>query len=266
MYIPHVGGQRSNTLCISSQTGCAVGCRFCFTASLRRHRNLSAAEIVGQVLAVADDLAPLGQGARITNVVFMGMGEPLLNYDNVVQAARVMLEPLGLGLSRRRITISTAGIVPRIQQLGEDLPVQLAVSLNASCDAVRTEIMPINKKWPLASLMRALRAYPLAPGRRITLEYVLLRDVNDRVEHAEQLLALLGDLPVKLNLLPLNPHERTVYRAPLRAQVDAFRACLRAGGLHALVRTPRGQDISAACGQLGESSRQAPADQVGAAS
>ena len=263
VYIPRVGGSRSNTLCISSQTGCAVGCRFCFTASLTRHRDLSAAELVGQLLAVADDLRPLGAAAVVRNVVFMGMGEPLLNYHEVVQAARVFLQPSGLGLSRRRVTLSTAGIVPRIHQLGRELPLQLAVSLNASSDAVRSAIMPINKKWPLAVLIDALHAYPHAPRRRFTIEYVLLADVNDRPEDARRLPELLAGLPVQVNLLPLNPHDRTPYRAPSPGAVRAFQANLRAAGLHALVRTPRGQDIAAACGQLGVSGASAPSSLAG---
>ena len=181
VYIPEVArGRRTNTLCISSQSGCAVGCKFCFTASLRRNRNLSAAEIVGQVMAAQADVDQIDTPGRITNIVFMGMGEPLLNYDHVVQAARIMLDPQGLGFSSRRITISTSGIVPRLRTLGHDLPVQLAISLNASTDAVRTAIMPINKKWPLAELMASLHAYPLPPRRRITIEYVLLGGVNDQ--------------------------------------------------------------------------------------
>ena len=252
VYLPCIGGQKTNTLCISSQTGCAVGCRFCFTASIRRNRNLTAAEIIGQVMNVHYDVLPLGEAARVTNIVFMGMGEPLLNYDNVVKAARILLDPAGLGFSKRRVTVSTAGIVPRIAQLGHAVPVQLAVSLNATTDAVRSEIMPINKKWPIARLIAALKAYPLAPGRRITIEYVLLGGVNDSLADAQRLVDLLADIPAKVNLLPLNPHDRTPYAPPTTYSVRDFQRTLRAGGLHALVRTARGQDISAACGQLGE--------------
>ncbi|HET6344677.1 MAG TPA: 23S rRNA (adenine(2503)-C(2))-methyltransferase RlmN, partial [Myxococcota bacterium] len=256
VYIPEVArGRKTNTLCISSQSGCAVGCKFCFTASLRRNRNLSAGEIVGQVLAVRDDVAPLGEAARVTNIVFMGMGEPLLNYANVVHAARILLEPLGPGFSSRRVTISTSGIVPRIYDLGRDLPTQLAISLNATTDEVRTRIMPINKKWPLTELTAALRAYPLPPRRRITIEYVLLGGVNDSLEDARRLPRLLAGIPVKVNLLPLNVHERTELQAPTRNSVHRFQEELQRAGFNALVRTPRGQDIAAACGQLGEAAQ-----------
>lgn len=254
VYIPEVAaGRGTNTLCISSQSGCAVGCKFCFTASLRRNRNLSAAEIVGQVLAVRDDLAPWGEKAKVTNIVFMGMGEPLLNYANVVQAARILLDPHGLNFSSRRVTISTSGIVPRIAELGRDLPTQLAISLNATTDEVRTKIMPINKKWPLAQLLAAMRAYPLGSRRRITVEYVLLGDLNDSPEDAHRLVEMLRDIPVKLNLLPLNAHERTELIPPSPEAVQRFQKIVRDAGYPVFVRTPRGQDIAAACGQLGES-------------
>jgi 23S rRNA (adenine2503-C2)-methyltransferase len=252
VYIPSVGGLRTNTLCISSQSGCAVGCKFCFTASLRRNRNLAPHEIVGQVLAVRDDVAPLGEDAKVTNIVFMGMGEPLLNYANVTQAGRVLLEPLGMGFSSRRVTISTSGIVPRIYDLGRDLPVQLAISLNATTDEVRTKIMPINKKWPLAELLAAMKAYPLAPRRRITVEYVMLGGLNDTLADARRLITMLREIPHKLNLLPLNPHDRTEFTPPSAETVRAFQNELRRAGCNALIRTPRGQDIAAACGQLGE--------------
>lgn len=254
VYIPEVArGSNTNTLCISSQSGCAVGCKFCFTASLKRNRNLSAGEIVGQVLAVRDDVAALGDHAKVTNIVFMGMGEPLLNYKNVVQAARILLDQQGADFSSRRVTISTSGIVPRIYDLGRDVPTQLAISLNATTDEVRTQIMPINKKWPIAELIAAMRAYPLAPRRRITVEYVLLGGVNDSIEDARRLPRLLHDIPVKLNLLPLNPHDKTVFNPPTAASVTRFQNALRDAGMNALVRTPRGQDIAAACGQLGDS-------------
>lgn len=254
VYIPEVAaGRGTNTLCISSQSGCAVGCKFCFTASLRRNRNLSAAEIVGQVVAVRDDVATLGERAKVTNIVYMGMGEPLLNYKNVVQSAHILLDPRGLCFSSRRVTISTSGIVPRIADLGRDLPTQLAISLNATTDEVRTKIMPINKKWPLAELLAAMRAYPLGSRRRITLEYVMLGGLNDMPEDADRLVRLLHDIPVKINLLPLNAHERTELIPPTRQSVAQFQRILRDAGYAVFVRTPRGQDISAACGQLGES-------------
>jgi 23S rRNA (adenine2503-C2)-methyltransferase len=258
VYIPKVSKSgRTNTLCVSRQTGCAVGCRFCFTASLRKNRNLAAGEIVGQVLAVQDDVASLGSEARVTNVVFMGMGEPLLNYAEVVRAVRVLTDPKGAGFSTRRVTVSTSGIVPRIASLGRDVGTQLAISLNATTDAVRDRIMPINKKWPIAELVAAMRAYPLAPRRRITVEYVLLREVNDSLDDARRLVRLLEGIPVKVNVLPLNPHDRTELLPPTASAVTEFLAELRRAGVNAIERTARGRDIAAACGQLGETVRPA---------
>lgn len=253
VYIPEVArGSSTNTLCVSSQTGCAVGCRFCFTASLRRNRNLSAAEIVGQVLAVRDDVAPLGDRAGVTNIVFMGMGEPLLNFENVTRAIGILLDEKGAAFPSRRITVSTSGIVPRIYDLGARVPTQLAISLNATTDETRTQVMPINKKWGLDLLIEALRAYPLGPRRRITVEYVLLGDVNDTQDDARRLVKLLEGIPCKVNLLPLNPHDRTPFSPPPWDRVLAFQDVLKRAKMNVLLRTPRGQDISAACGQLGE--------------
>ncbi len=253
VYIPEVAkGSRTNTLCVSSQTGCAVGCRFCFTASLRRNRNLSAAEIVGQVLSVRDDVADAGEAAKVTNLVFMGMGEPLLNFDQVTRAITILLDEKGAAFPSRRITVSTSGIVPRIYELGQTVPTQLAISLNATTDETRTQVMPINKKWGLEQLIAAMRAYPLKPRRRITVEYVLLGDINDSAEDARRLISLLDGIPSKVNLLPLNPHDRTPYSPPPWDRVLAFQKILRDADVNVLLRTPRGRDISAACGQLGE--------------
>ncbi len=253
VYIPEVArGSRTNTLCVSSQTGCAVGCKFCFTASLKRNRNLSAAEIVGQVLAVRDDVAPFGERAQVTNIVFMGMGEPLLNYAQVTRAIGILLDPMGAAFPSKRITVSTSGIVPRIYDLGRDLPTQLAISLNATTNEIRQQVMPITKKWPLEELITALRAYPLQPRRRITIEYVLLGGVNDTIEDARRLPHLLREIPVKVNLLPLNAHDRTELKTPEWSQVLAFERELKRHGMNAILRRPRGRDISAACGQLGE--------------
>jgi len=253
VYIPQVAkGSRTNTLCVSSQTGCAVGCKFCFTASLRRNRNLAAAEIVGQVLAVQHDVATINEEARITNIVYMGMGEPLLNYNEVTKACHILLDEKGCHFPGRRITISTSGIVPRIYDLGRELPTQLAISLNATTNEQRNRIMPINKKWPIEELIEAMRAYPLANRRKITVEYVLLKDVNDTPEDARRLVKLLKDIPVKVNLLPLNAHDRTEFETPPLERVEAFQKILRNAKMNTLLRTPRGQDISAACGQLGE--------------
>lgn len=253
VYIPEVAkGSRTNTLCVSSQTGCAVGCKFCFTASLRRNRNLSAAEIVGQVLAVQDDVADLGDSGRVSNLVFMGMGEPLLNYGQVTRSISVLLEEAGAAFPARRITVSTSGIVPRIYDLGRDLPVQLAISLNATTDETRTKVMPINKTWGLDALVEAMRAFPLGPRRRVLVEYVLLAGVNDALDDAKRLVKILEGLPHKVNLLPLNPHDRTPFERPSDEVVERFQTYLRRAGVNVLRRTPRGQDISAACGQLGE--------------
>jgi 23S rRNA (adenine2503-C2)-methyltransferase len=181
----------------------------------------------------------------------MGMGEPLLNYDSVVRAARILTDDTGLAFATRRITISTAGVVPRLRDLGRDLQTQLAISLNASSDAVRDQIMPINRKWPLGELLAALRHYPLPPRRRFTIEYVLLDGVNDRDEDARRLPELLRGLPVKVNLLPCNAHDRADYAAPPAERVERFQAILRRAGMNAMLRTARGREISAACGQLG---------------
>ena len=252
VYIPEVArGRATNSLCVSSQTGCALDCGFCFTASLKRFRNLTSAEIVGQVLAVQEDVLALGDAAAVTNIVFMGMGEPLLNYGEVVKATRILMDPDGLDFAARRITISTAGIVPRIRDLARELPVQLAISLNAATDAVRDRIMPVNRKWPLRELIAALKEYPLQNRRRFTIEYVLLDGVNDTLEDAVRLSRLLEGLPVKVNLLPLNAHDRTEYRPPDPHQVLRFQKQLLKTGLRAIIRSPRGQEIAAACGQLG---------------
>jgi len=255
VYIPRVGKTgKSHTLCVSSQTGCAVGCTFCYTASLRRNRNLAASEILGQVLAVHNDLsAPKsGEPQSITNIVFMGMGEPLLNYNEVVRSARLLVDPSGLAFSTRRVTISTAGIVPRIKTLGHDVDTQLAISLNATTDEVRNRIMPINKKWPIEQLIGALKEYPLKHRRRFTIEYVLLGGINDSIDDARRLVRLLGNLPVKVNLLPLNAHDRTEFTPPSQHDAQAFADELHHRHVNTSLRTPRGQDIAAACGQLGE--------------
>lgn len=254
VYIPEVArGSATNTLCVSSQTGCAVGCKFCFTASLRRNRNLSAAEVVGQVLAVRDDVLTLGESADVRNIVFMGMGEPLLNFENVTRAIQILMDPKGAAFPSRRITVSTSGIVPRIYDLGKIVPTQLAISLNATTDEIRSLVMPINKTWGLDKLIAALRAYPLAPRRQITVEYVLLNDVNDTDTDARRLIKLLEGIPSKVNLLPLNPHDRTRFSPPPWDRVLTFQRILKRAGINVLLRTPRGQEISAACGQLGES-------------
>jgi 23S rRNA (adenine2503-C2)-methyltransferase len=256
VYIPEVAvGSSTNTLCVSSQTGCAVGCTFCFTASLRKNRNLTTAEIIGQVHAVMRDVRDVGdttgEKAKITNIVFMGMGEPLLNYDNVVAACHLMVDERGLWFATRRVTVSTSGIVPNIARLGAETEVQLALSLHAASDDIRSQIVPINRKWGVAALVQALRDYPLKARRRFTIEYVVLGGVNDSLDEAHRTGKLLSGIPCKINLLPLNPHERTPHKAPDDAQVRAFQQVLRTYGFNVFIRTPRGQEISAACGQLG---------------
>ena len=250
------------TQCISSQVGCAVDCQFCATAKLGLKRNLDAGEIVDQVYLARRLLAEVSTdsgGRRLTNLVYMGMGEPLHNYDNLVRSLRILTHDKGAGLSARRITVSTAGLVPKLERLGgEDVRPNLAVSLNAPNDAVRDQIMPINRKWNIARLMDALRAYPLEQRRRITFEYVLLAGVNDSLRDAAQLAKLLRGMPCKLNLIPWNPHPEAPYERPAPAVIDAFQAECKRLGLPTYLRTPRGDDIDAACGQLANRSNGAP--------
>jgi 23S rRNA (adenine2503-C2)-methyltransferase len=255
------------TQCVSSQVGCALDCTFCATATLGFGRNLTAGEIVDQVYRAeqllgalpADDPTRRSGADHITNLVFMGMGEPLHNYANVVRALRILTDPLGPGFSRRRITVSTAGLAPAIEKLAEeDLRVNLAVSLNASNDEVRDELMPINKKYPIARLLEAVRKVPLERRRRVTFEYVLLADVNDSLEDARRLAQLLKGIPAKVNLIPWNPHALAPYRRPADERVRAFQEELRRRGLAVYVRRSRGGDIDAACGQLAAKSELVP--------
>jgi 23S rRNA (adenine2503-C2)-methyltransferase len=237
-----------STICISSQVGCAVDCQFCLTALLGVKRNLTAGEIVGQVCAVLRDQKVSPPEDRI-NLVFMGMGEPFLNYDNFVKAARLLVE--GVGIAERRMTVSTAGIVPRIRDFGgEAIRPKLAISLNASNDALRTRLMPLNKKWTLAMLISAAREFPLRTREWITFEYVLLGEVNDAPENAREVAELLRGLRCKVNLIALNPGPGIEFTTPSPERVAAFQNTLRAAGIPAYVRRPRGRDIYAACGQL----------------
>jgi 23S rRNA (adenine2503-C2)-methyltransferase len=239
------------TQCISSQVGCPLGCRFCATARLGFTRNLAPGEIVDQVYRARALLDQVEPGRRLTNLVYMGMGEPLLNYDHVVTSLAILTHELGANLSQRRITVSTAGVVPALARLGrEAVRPNLAISLNAASDEVRRAIMPIGKKYDLASLLAALRAYPLEHRRRITFEYVLLAGVNDRPQDAERLAALLAGFPAKLNLIPWNPHPGADFARPSAAAVESFQNRVKALGLPAYLRAPRGDDIAAACGQL----------------
>jgi 23S rRNA (adenine2503-C2)-methyltransferase len=247
------------TLCISSQAGCALDCSFCSTGKQGFNRNLSVAEIIGQLwianraLLAGDTSASWAQQGRhpITNVVMMGMGEPLANYDNVVTAMRIMLDDNAYGLSRRRVTLSTSGLVPALDRLREDCPVALAVSLHAPNDKLRDELVPINRKYPIHLLLAAcLRYIERAPRDFVTFEYVMLDHVNDATEQARELASLVRDVPCKFNLIPFNPFPNTEYRTSSRNRIVAFQRILQDAGLVATIRKTRGEDIDAACGQL----------------
>jgi 23S rRNA (adenine2503-C2)-methyltransferase len=235
------------TACISSQAGCAMGCAFCATARLGLQRQLSAAEIAGQLVAVRAALDP---GERLSNVVFMGMGEPLANYDHLVEAIEILAAPWGFGLSGRRITVSTVGLLPQLQRLARETTVHIAVSLTGTSDALRDRLMPVNRRFPLAELMATCRALPIAQRRRITFEYVLLAGVNDTLADAARLVTLLHGIRSKVNLIPFNPFPGASYAPPPAAVVDRFQQRLLASHIPASVRATRGRDIQAACGQL----------------
>jgi 23S rRNA (adenine2503-C2)-methyltransferase len=236
------------TICVSSQVGCAVGCKFCFTALLGVKRNLEAGEIVGQIAAVLRDQAVEPPLQRV-NIVFMGMGEPFLNYDNFMKSVRLLAE--GVGIPESRMTVSTAGIVARIYDFGQEaLRPKLAISLNGSNDALRSEVMPLNRKWNLAELMKAAREFPLRPRERLTFEYVLLAGVNDSPEQAREVVELVRGIKAKINLIALNAGTELPYRTPKEEQVVAFQRILVSAGIPTFVRRPRGRDIFAACGQL----------------
>lgn len=237
-----------NTLCVSSQVGCAVGCTFCLTGFGGYQRQMTRAEIVSQVLTVK---RLLGEDELLRNLVFMGMGEPMLNLDEIIPALRVLTDPEGVAIAARRVTVSTSGIIPGIRRLGEaDLGVSLAVSLNATKNSVRDVIMPINKVYPIEDLLEACRQFPLRPRRRITFEYVLLRDINDSVEDARQLARLLKGIPCKINLIPFNPDSRLPFDRPSPQRVEAFQQVLLDKHYTASIRYSKGLDIGGACGQL----------------
>lgn len=236
------------TICLSSQAGCAVNCQFCMTALLGLQRNLSAGEIVGQVTAVLKD-HQVSTGAERINLVFMGQGEPFLNYDNFMDAVRLLVE--GVGIAESRTTVSTSGIVPRIYEFGrEPVRPKLAISLNASNDAARQELMPLTRKWHLDQLMAAAREFPLRPRERLTFEYVLLEGVNDSVQNAREVVELLRGLRAKVNLIALNPGPEIPFATPSEERVHDFQQVLMRAGIPAFIRRPRGRDIYAACGQL----------------
>lgn len=243
------------TLCVSTQVGCGFGCSFCATAQVGLKRNLKSSEIVEQLL----EAQRLAGGRRITHVVLMGMGEPLANYPATLAAIRIITDSeTGAGISPRRVTLSTVGLVPQMQRLLEETQVNLAVSLHAPEDDLRSQMMPVNRKYPLAALLECCRSLPLPRRRRITFEYVLLAGVNDAPEQAEKLARLLAGLRCKINLIPFNPHPGSPYRRPAPGAIAAFQEVLRRHGYQVNVRQPRGDDVQAACGQLqGEFSRQA---------
>jgi 23S rRNA (adenine2503-C2)-methyltransferase len=236
------------TFCISSQIGCPLGCTFCLTARMGLVRNLTPGEIAGQAAVLAGEQ---GLQANEYNLVFMGMGEPMNNYDSVLAAFRILVDPQGLGIAPRHITLSTAGVVPGLRRIAAESPrPRIAVSLSATTDKLRDELMPVNRAYPLAVLFETLRAIPLAPRERITFEYVLLRGINDSLDDAVRLAALAGRMSVKINLIPYNEASVQGYARPAPAAARAFRDLLLARGLRASLRKRRGADISAACGQL----------------
>ncbi len=264
VYIPEAG---RGTLCISSQVGCTLSCTFCHTGTQTLVRNLTAGEIVGQVLVARDRLAEWPHlietaenvppsGRFITNVVFMGMGEPLYNFDNVRDAVELISHGDGLSVSKRRITLSTAGVVPEIARAGDEMGTMLAISLHGTTDEIRNQLVPLNKKYPIAELLTACRNYPgLSNARRITFEYVMIKGVNDTAEDARRLVQLLKGIPAKVNLIPFNPWPGTDYECSDWDQIEVFARIVLKAGYASPVRTPRGRDILAACGQLKSASQ-----------
>ncbi|MEZ5932960.1 MAG: 23S rRNA (adenine(2503)-C(2))-methyltransferase RlmN [Alphaproteobacteria bacterium] len=261
VHIPNVQGGGSveggpeverGALCVSSQVGCSLACTFCHTGTMPLVRNLSAGDILAQILVARDRLdewpTPKGQ-RRISHIVMMGMGEPLLNYENVKKALLIAMDPDGLAFPKRKITLSTSGIVPRIEQCGRELGVNLAISLHAVRDDLRDELVPINRKWNISTLFEACRAYP-SGDRWVTFEYVMLDGVNDSDAEAKELVRLLKGLPAKVNLIPFNPWPEAGYRCSRPERIEAFARIVERGGYPSPVRTPRGRDIAAACGQL----------------
>ena len=264
VYIPD---KTRGTLCISSQVGCTLTCSFCHTGTQKLVRNLTVAEICGQVLLAMDELDDWPSGKperRLTNIVLMGMGEPLFNYDNVSKAVRIIMSGEGVAISKRRITLSTSGVVPEIKRCGEELGVNLAISLHATQDDLRNELVPINRKYPLAELVDACRNYPgLSNARRITWEYVMLNGINDSEDDCRALLALIRGIPSKLNLIPFNPWPGSPYICSPDDRIDAFARRALNAGYASPVRAPRGRDILAACGQLKSESQRARRQKTG---
>ncbi|HLG86295.1 MAG TPA: 23S rRNA (adenine(2503)-C(2))-methyltransferase RlmN [Alphaproteobacteria bacterium] len=268
----HIPEADRGALCVSSQVGCTLTCRFCHTGTQPLVRNLGAAEILAQILTARDALGewpPVGtnpneETSTLTNIVMMGMGEPLYNYDNVAKALKIAMDGEGIAISKRRITLSTSGVVPMMKRCGEELGVNLAVSLHAVTDELRDELMPINRKYPIAALMEACRTYPGASNaRRITFEYVMLNGINDELADARELVRLLRGIPAKVNLIPFNPWPGSGFECSSRGRIDRFAEVLLDAGYASPIREPRGRDILAACGQLrSESLRQRKAAPV----
>ena len=255
VYIPE---EDRGTLCISSQVGCTLTCSFCHTGTQKLVRNLTAGEIIGQVLVARDDLgewpipgAPKNETRLLSNIVLMGMGEPLYNFENVRDAMKIAMDPEGISLSRRRITLSTSGVVPEIARTATEIGCQLAISFHATTDAVRDKLVPINKKWNIAELLDALRSYPkLSNSERITFEYVMLKDVNDTDDDARRLIKLIQGIPAKINLIPFNEWPGSPYERSDWDRIQKFADIIYKAGYASPIRTPRGEDIMAACGQL----------------
>ena len=242
------------TLCISSQVGCTLNCSFCHTGTQRLVRNLTPSELVGQILIAFDELSawPSAQAGRpVTNIVLMGMGEPLYNLDNVITALKIVMDNEGISISKRRITLSTSGIIPEIYKCGLETDVNLAISLHAVTDDVRNILVPINKKYPIKELLKACREYPgVSNSRRITFEYVMLKGINDSISDAKALIKLMEGIPAKINLIPFNPWPGSPYERSEKSQIEQFAKIILKAGYPSPVRTPRGDDILAACGQL----------------
>ena len=264
VFIPEPG---RGTLCVSSQVGCTLNCRFCHTGTQKLVRNLTPEEIVGQLIVARDalnDWPSTAEGRRVTNVVMMGMGEPLYNFDNVKTALAIVTDGDGLALSRRRVTLSTAGVVPMIKKAGEEIGSSLAISLHAVRDEIRDVIVPLNRKYPLKELLDACRTYPgSSNARRITFEYVMLKGVNDSLSDAKELVRLLKGIPAKINLIPFNPWPGAPYECSDWEQIEKFAEIVNRAGYASPVRTPRGRDIMAACGQLkSESVKQRASERI----
>lgn len=254
VYIPE---KTRGTLCISSQVGCVLTCSFCHTGTQRFVRNLTCSEILQQLLLAKDHLNDWHPTPKITNIVLMGMGEPLYNYDNVAKAIKILMQQKGINFPRSRITLSTSGVVPMIKECGEDLAVHLAISLHAVNDDLRNILVPLNKKYNIEELLEACRQYPANKHHKITFEYVMLDNLNDFPEHAHKLVQLIQGIPAKVNIIPFNPWPGSIYKCSSPEKIKIFADIVRQAGYQSLIRTPRGQDILAACGQLRTESERA---------